>query len=106
MFSGLCVECSKLLNYHSKKREVKRLKKKVKDKAKSESMSEDKEKNKTKNKSRITESKINEVGTSESLDKVTTENVVEKESPWANLNPPDLKSRDEEMDEYLEELLL
>lgn len=102
-FLGLCPECSTKLNYRTKKREVKRLKKHHSDK-----------KGKTKN--------INpDEGTSSSLcepqnsdekesdsdrSSETTQNEKNEDSPWLNQKPVELKSRDEEMEEYLEELLL
>ncbi|XP_022919561.2 protein FRA10AC1 [Onthophagus taurus] len=87
----LCESCSKKLNYHTKRKEVKRLKSK---KFKNTSMKE-KKKSQSCSSTEIVEdnNEINEVDKGET-------------SLWANLKPVEIKSREEEIDEYLEELLL
>ncbi|XP_066149261.1 protein FRA10AC1 homolog [Euwallacea fornicatus] len=95
----LCPTCSKKLNYHSKKREVTRLKKK--------------EKNRTKKKD------IKELNSSvESRDKTETSELMKEtagpsrlsqsldESPWEEHKPVEVKSREEEMEDYLQDLLI
>lgn len=81
------------MNYGSKKREVKRLKKKVrrKDRKKSKVMGE-----------------TSETKTDSESDKGAVEDAktVESESPWEQHKPEEVKSRDEEMEDYLQDLLL
>lgn len=75
------------MNYHTKKREVKRITK-HKDKAKKK---EDNPKSET--------------SESES-ESVSTSTVTAVESPWDNHKPIETKTRDEEMEDYLQDLLL
>lgn len=91
----LCEDCSAKLNYHSKKREVKRLKRKRKSKINSE-----------KEISNVQES-------TESLEMIekepsacTTSWKEETQSPWSQKCDVEVKSREEEMDDYLDELLI
>ncbi|CAG9827490.1 unnamed protein product [Diabrotica balteata] len=92
----LCVDCSKKLNYHSKKKEVKRL-------------------NRKKYLPKI--NKLQDASTSsgtveiiEPIEGTDIETVVDStaadESPWENHKPVEQKSREEEMEEYLQDLLL
>lgn len=90
----MCPGCSKKLNHHSKKREVKRLKKRSKIKSKAESSNS-----------------VEDSG-EKPCDEITLESAEEdiqtksEESPWENLKPVEIKTRDEEMEDYLEGLLL
>lgn len=99
----MCPECSAKLNYCTKKREVKRLKRHHSDK---------KRKRKTLNLEEGTSSSLCEEPNSDEKesdsDRISDATQEEKndESPWLNQKPVELKSRDEEMEEYLEELLL
>ncbi|KAI4460203.1 acid phosphatase-related [Holotrichia oblita] len=95
----LCLKCSKKLNHHSKKKEIKRLKKKSK--IKSKSTPDDDE----------TVNNDNVSGSSSGIDdalEINGDNVQSKidESPWVNLKPIETKTREEEMEDYLEDLLL
>ncbi|XP_044747949.1 protein FRA10AC1 [Coccinella septempunctata] len=89
----LCSECSAKLNYHSLKREVKRLKKKGK------------------SKNRFVKEQNVETGVTKNLDekveeKPTGSNMAEEsQNPWSQKIDIEIKSREEEMDEYLDELL-
>lgn len=106
----LCPMCSQMLNYHSKKREVKRLKKSSQRERRSS-------KNKKRNRSEghkpkdspSTSPESETSGTSSETTSIidSTEKVDDttEESPWANLKPPEQKSREEEMDDYLSGLL-
>lgn len=99
LFVGLCPKCSKKLNYHSKKKEVKRLKKKSKIKSKS-SPNDD-----------ITGNNDGDSSSSNRIEdtaEIDGGNVQAKidESPWENLKPIEIKTREEEMEDYLEDLLL
>ncbi|XP_017782623.1 PREDICTED: protein FRA10AC1 [Nicrophorus vespilloides] len=85
----LCEPCSKKLNYHTKKKEVKRLKKHVKRRSSGEKKKD------------IAE--VEKVAESEVIKEAQTS---EESSPWANVKQTDVKSREEEMEEYLEDLLL
>lgn len=95
----MCPKCSKKLNYHSKKKEVKRLKKKSKIKSKSAPVDG------------ITANNDNVSGSSSSIEDASEINdgIVQSkidESPWENLKPIETKTREEEMEDYLEDLLL
>ncbi|XP_056644316.1 protein FRA10AC1 homolog [Diorhabda sublineata] len=91
----LCIDCSKKLNYHSKKKEIKRLKKK---------------KSNCKKKDHFQEPSCSTViSVPEEIEEQNVEEKVsetDKESPWENHKPVEQKSRDEEMEEYLQDLLL
>lgn len=101
----LCPKCSKKLNYHSKKREIKRLSKKNKSR----------ETGNLENKKSSSES-TNETESLDESCKPSTSNCDSqqdtqgtestKESPWENHKPAEVKSREEEMEEYLQDLLL
>ncbi|CAG9770793.1 unnamed protein product [Ceutorhynchus assimilis] len=102
----LCPSCSKKLNYHSKKREVKRLQKKAKYKDKiGETTS--------------TVVKVVEAKDSESISKEDEDSSVRDsssqieestsqtaETPWEEHKPMETKSREEEMEDYLLDLLI
>lgn len=88
----LCPECSRKLNYHSKKREVKRIDRKKQGKKKDK-----------KTKEIEAEDEVLEVNTPSTS---STKNDITGESPWENQKPIETKSRDEEMEEYLQDLLL
>ncbi|RZC39824.1 FRA10AC1 -like [Asbolus verrucosus] len=94
----LCPDCSRKLNHHTKKREVKRLDRKKhrsrhKKAKKRESGGETPE---------TSESRVD----SESEDAQTEEESRTVESPWDKHKPVESKSRDEEMEDYLQDLLL
>ncbi|XP_072398195.1 protein FRA10AC1 homolog [Diabrotica undecimpunctata] len=92
----LCADCSKKLNYHTKKKEVKRL-------------------NRKKSLPKI--NKLQDASTSsaaaeimEPTEGTDIEEIIDStaadESPWENHKPVEQKSREEEMEEYLQDLLL
>lgn len=110
----LCPECSTKLNYHSKKREVKRLKR-------------SKYNSKIDNNDRNSGSDVKESSTSSSVynnsdtntsDNLNNRNEIDRkpkckevgandeQSVWENHKLIEPKSRDEEMDDYLQDLLL
>lgn len=105
----MCPSCSEKLNYHSRKREVKRLKKrKISPKKSVDKDVHDEDQPKT----ATTSSSLEEVseieGTSfeitshqSSFQKPTTD-----EGLWKKSQEADLKGRDEEFDDYLNDLLL
>ncbi|KAJ2951062.1 hypothetical protein O0L34_g5441 [Tuta absoluta] len=99
----LCPECSEKLNYRSKKREVKRLKKQRKRKRRSKSQESDEsggESPKTPE-----ESPPDAEPSSSTTATVTAESI--DESLWKKGVPEiEEKSREEEFEEYLEDLLL
>ncbi|CAG9860065.1 unnamed protein product [Phyllotreta striolata] len=96
----LCPDCSKKLNYHSKKKEVKRLKRK-------RHVSETNEKSVINETSSIktTQNSPNS-SVAEVLEEPTINAATSDESPWENHKPIEQKSRDEEMEDYLQSLLL
>ncbi|XP_065156181.1 protein FRA10AC1 homolog [Atheta coriaria] len=96
----LCPECSLKLNYHSKKREVKRLKKSSKT-----GKSKPKEQ-KAKKDSSDSDSSDDKPSSSHEEQPETGSNEEKDSNPWENVKPVETKSRDEEMEEYLDELLL
>lgn len=112
-FIGLCPECSNKLNYHSKKREVKRIKKKAK-------LSKHKHENEVNAPSSSTSSCINtenslateqHVSVSDELVAPTnTGNEVPHQQLeqifWSKSTNEEEKTREEEFDEYLADLLL
>lgn len=100
VFVGLCPDCSKKLNYCTKKREVKRLKTKRRSKKRRFSSGE--------GGSRASEAEES-VGEEEGAERsVESGKDLEgaDDSPWTAQKPVEGKSRDEEMEEYLEDLLL
>ncbi|XP_072932688.1 protein FRA10AC1 homolog [Epargyreus clarus] len=98
----LCPECSDKLNYRSKKREVKRLKK------------SEKKKKKNKNKDHSEESDSNDVTETDripdeepSTSSTVAMETVEEDSLWKKgVQETEEKTREEEFEEYLEDLLL
>lgn len=108
----LCPDCSKKLNYHSKKKEIKRLKR-ARHKSPITTLTATNE---------IAESDKPTTSNSENLsdldelnsDKVIngtqttkkTENNCDEQSLWENHKHEEPKSREEEMEEYLQDLLL
>lgn len=96
----LCPECSLKLNYHSKKREVKRLKKSSKT-----GKSKPKEQKAKKDLS-DSDSSDDKPSSSHEEQPETGSNEEKDSNPWENVKPVETKSRDEEMEEYLDELLL
>ncbi|CAH0719996.1 unnamed protein product, partial [Brenthis ino] len=96
----LCPECSEKLNYKSKKREVKRLKKNQKKKKKGK---ENEKTDDEQNDAEIPEAASDEPSTSQQ-DVETIEN---EESLWKKgVQEVEEKTREEEFEDYLEELLL
>lgn len=85
----LCPDCSTKLNYHNKKREIKRLKKRI-----TSSKRKDKKKYET-------EDDTQEEVPTTSLSKSKEDN----QNPWTEKVEVEIKSRDDEMDDYLDELL-
>lgn len=103
----LCPDCSNKLNYHSKKREIKRLKKtKHRSKTKGRSISES-EVTEPSSSSIASESNIDDIGeeVSENNKFIKTETDNE-DSLWEKNTQIESKTREEEMDEYLQDLLL
>ncbi|KAK4883562.1 hypothetical protein RN001_006881 [Aquatica leii] len=100
----LCHDCSLKLNYHSKKRELKRIKRKTHpSESKKRSVLSDgyvEPENQALEKPDVISTQIDLPSTSDSAEKI-----VEK-SPWENIQVEEVKSRDEEMEDYLQELLL
>lgn len=99
-FLGLCPECSLKLNYHSKKREIKRL-----DKPKKPKRKHIKRGSKDRTTKDNSTSDEGECSNSCKIDNDVDKNKND-ESPWANHKPVETKSRDEEMEDYLQDLLL
>lgn len=109
LFSGLCPPCSEKLNFHSKKREVKRLKKKEKKehrRSKSrETSSQETEVSENKSKETSQESPANPER--EVHQNQPTTSHYHDDSIWSKKNPEvEEKSREDEFDEYLQDLLL
>uniref|UniRef100_A0A1Y1KC86 Protein FRA10AC1 homolog n=1 Tax=Photinus pyralis TaxID=7054 RepID=A0A1Y1KC86_PHOPY len=96
----LCPECSQKLNYVSKKREVKKMKQKGPRRLSTLGLRKRDEDGKEKNE----EPKAPESTPSNST--LCTSSEPKEESPWENIKVEESKSRDEEMEEYLQELLL
>ncbi|KAF5290895.1 hypothetical protein FQA39_LY14575 [Lamprigera yunnana] len=98
----LCSDCSLKLNFHSKKRELKRIQNKrvsVRSKVKCIISEEDS----------VLETEMSK--DQELVQPVThssepNDSAVEESSAWENLKVDESKSRDEEMEDYLQELLL
>ncbi|KAG5891162.1 hypothetical protein JTB14_000550 [Gonioctena quinquepunctata] len=102
----LCDDCSKKLNYHSKKKEVKRLHKK-------KTPTKDVNYRKSTDKEDIVAGTSGgggliheEIEDDENLEKPEASPIEVDESPWDNHKPVESKSREEEMEEYLQDLLL
>lgn len=95
---GLCPDCSKKLNYHTKKREVKRLKRKH------HTASKKKKRISTGEGSSKLDDGAESAAANKEIEEKQDENV--DDSPWSNQKPVETKSREEEMEEYLDDLLL
>ncbi|CAH1100851.1 unnamed protein product [Psylliodes chrysocephalus] len=96
----LCPECSKKLNHHTKKKEVKRLKKKQSiPKSKETDINDEACCSNTKDTSQ------NNIHQFENVPQESQEKTKD-ESPWENHKPVEQKSREEEMEDYLQSLLL
>lgn len=107
IYTGLCPECSDKLNYHTKKREVKRSKKKTKRNKHSASTSS------------TTEESLPAEGGTSSTDQLETpaEDIAEPSQGnetahrqleqifWQKSTNEEEKTREEEFDEYLADLL-
>lgn len=94
---GLCPDCSKKLNYHTKKREVKRIKQKHKQKYEPCSKEGTSTSTHSGNRNQVEDTEPEET---------RIESPQQFQSPWEVQKPIETKSRDEEMEEYLEDLLL
>lgn len=96
----MCPDCSRKLNYHTRKKEVKRVKQKQLYGNKEKPASSTCEGTST----------IIETGVTENEEIMKeankTSSVQQEQSPWKNQKPEETKSREEEMEEYLEDLLL
>ncbi|KAF5270391.1 hypothetical protein FQR65_LT05579 [Abscondita terminalis] len=99
----LCPDCSFKLNYHSKKRELKRIQRKIHPtenrKKRKTSQDIDECQIQSSDKKETTPCTLEAPSTSESIEAVV-------DSPWETLKVEETKSRDEEMEDYLQELLL
>uniref|UniRef100_A0A6M2DGY9 Protein fra10ac1 log isoform x2 plutella xylostella n=1 Tax=Xenopsylla cheopis TaxID=163159 RepID=A0A6M2DGY9_XENCH len=95
----LCPDCSVKLNYKSKKREIKRLKSSKKIKKLSKTSEATKEKISIKNKTDQESESDKEIDKEPSSSSGT-------ENPWTKSQVIEEKSREDEIDEYLEMLLL
>lgn len=94
---GLCPDCSTKLNYRTKKREIKRLKRRDKH-SKKKQIADNEE---------VADNESTEGGSCSDMGETSTVQVQEEaDSPWTTQKQIDLKSRDEEMEDYLEDLLL
>lgn len=108
---GLCESCSEKLNYHSKKREIKRLKKY---KSKSEPRKES-SRSSTKEGSSVPQtpsSSSSQKLSQDESDEEESTSISERLEPmtednlWKKNNESEIRGRDEEFDEYLADLLL
>lgn len=96
-FQGLCPDCSSKLNYRSKKREVKRIHKQRSNKKKHPSDKREK----TDVRENLTEEESESNSTSEDRSEI------EASSIWKDAaRPEEERGREEEFEEYLEELFL
>lgn len=93
----MCPPCSVKLNYHSKKREVKRIKKSAKKHIPSS-------KNEIKIATNVNIDPGNEVNASSSRDDKCYN--LKNTDEWEQQKTEDVKSREDEMEEYLQDLLL
>lgn len=108
---GLCPDCSNKLNYHSKKREVKRMKKKAKhSKHENENNSPSSSTSFSRNteNSTITEQQMN-VADEPTAPTIAGNEVAHQQLEqifWSKSTNEEEKTREEEFDEYLADLLL
>ncbi|KAJ8919197.1 hypothetical protein NQ315_012185 [Exocentrus adspersus] len=101
----LCPACSEKLNYHSKKKEVKRLQKKsTKRKGNKKTYECDPDSTPSTSSSGpfVDENKQ----TAEENNEINTTETNISESPWESHKPIETKTREEEMEDYLQDLLL
>lgn len=108
---GLCPACSEKINYHSKKREVKRLKRSSRKRSKSFGKVEESSDCVSKESSVIPGSSKESVVDEERSERLERPHQViqkplEDENLWKKSNDVDVKGRDEEFDDYLADLLL
>ncbi|KAL1501775.1 hypothetical protein ABEB36_007040 [Hypothenemus hampei] len=96
----LCPSCSKKLNYHHKKREIKRLKKQSKYKKKKSDSKESGSEDET----IVCDSSEPESSESRRIEADIPE--TSNETPWEEHKPEVIKSREEEMEDYLQDLLI
>ncbi|XP_018574765.1 protein FRA10AC1 [Anoplophora glabripennis] len=99
----LCPECSKKLNYHNKKKEVKRLQRKS---LRQKINKNTQELNRTDSPSTSTKSLHPDKQDTEKYDESNIVPTDDLESPWDSHKPLETKSREEEMEDYLQDLLL
>lgn len=109
----LCPPCSKCLNLHSQKREIKRLKKNKRKSKELKSRSKDpveidcSTSSEQIPKNPDSKERIEEENTDESENEETAEKIEKlTEDCWAKVPEIEDKSREQEFDEYLEDLLL
>lgn len=106
---GLCPGCSDKLNYHTRKREVKRLKRKTKRKSSSsKSAKTDVQLQQSPSTSHRSQSEEAEPVDDEPppFETRSIQEPIDDESLWKKNNEVDVKGRDEEFDDYLADLLL
>lgn len=111
LLRGLCPDCSKKLNYHSKKREVKKLKKERRKSGRSRHPGSQSTSSGSTSGALPSKSAADVEETDAQVDVGTTirsEKQVESLEKQCWTKPADVedKSREEEFDEYLEDLLL
>lgn len=102
-FLGLCADCSEKLNYHTRKREVKRLAKKSTSKrSSSKPLDPTSASHSSTEEPPLEDEKCEEIieFRQEAHSSKTDENL------WKQSDEAELKGRDEEFDEYLADLLL
>lgn len=110
LLRGLCPDCSRKLNYHSKKREVKKLKKDKRKSGRSRlhqgNQSPSCSASVPSSKSETDEEKIDsDVVCGKNVELEKNVESLEKEC-WTKPSDVEDKSREDEFDEYLEDLLL
>ena len=103
-FSGLCADCSYKLNYKHKKKEIKKKKLKRKHDAEEESQSEDE------TNSKIPKTQLDQSSSPETANITENEAVPvgsEENNIWTTANQVvEEKSREEDFEDFLEQLLL
>lgn len=113
LLKGLCPTCTDKLNYHSKRREVKRMKKQTKHISHKHnnavpSSSKSSEVNAIDSTPKVTPNAM-EMGTSQNIDKMQNKDAHQQLEQifWSKSTTDDIeKTREEEFDEYLADLLL
>lgn len=113
IISGLCPDCSRKLNYHSKKREIKKLKKLCKKSTKKRSirhLSDDEllaveSSSQPVGHNDVVEEDV-EVEVAPASDETAVWSTDRKQQDSSAGNSQEQKSREEEFDDYLEDLLL